>query len=80
MKVDCGGLYRIAHADETEIPDAFYDKVALWSEPDTWGSLMAFLRPGELVLIVEINEDGYAKVMHGGMVGYIHEDYLKRIP
>lgn len=79
MKVIVGELYRIANADETDIPDAFYEKVALWSEPDTWGSLITFLLPNEIVLVIEMNEDGYARVMRGDLIGYLHEDYLKKV-
>ena len=74
-----GALCRVAAAEETNIPDALYDKVALWSEPDTWGHLLCFLEPNSVVLIVEIEGDDYAKIVYGGIVGYLHTDYLKEL-
>jgi hypothetical protein len=74
-----GALVRVADAAETNIPDALYDKVALWSEPDTFGHLLCFLDPHSVVLVVDVEGDGYAKIVYGGMVGYLHTDYLKEL-
>lgn len=74
-----GKLCRIAAADETDIPDAFYDKVALWSESDSWGHILGFIYPNEIVLTVDVDDENYAKVIWDGMVGYIHTDYLKGV-
>lgn len=75
-----GRLCRIAAADETNIPDAFYDKVALWSRSNTWGQILGFMCPNEIVLAVDLDDEGYVKVVWNGLIGFIHSDYLKVIP
>ena len=79
MPMSPGRLCRIAEADETNIPDAFYEKVALWSESNTWGSLLEFIGVNQLVLLIEIDEEGYAQVVWKDMIGFLHTDYLKII-
>jgi hypothetical protein len=70
-------LYRIAPADETDIPDACYEKVALWSDSNTWGSLIGFAKPLQIALVISMDEEGYARVLCNDLVGYIHSDYLQ---
>ena len=72
-------LCRVIAADETDIPDAVYDKVALWSESFAWGNLMGFIDVDQLVLLLSVDNEGHARVMWNGMVGYVHTDYLKII-